>query len=143
MRGADARAAELKAEGVGVTASSQYYTPLVDRLRAMLTAQQWALMDIGGQAVIWFRELPLDVAELWVLTARAGEEHWGSSRPVHSETPLPDMTIDWSPPEDFFAMAYYGDEVQKSLDDGLYRVVGRHPGVGACVPMKGGGWRAI
>ncbi len=147
MRGADARAAELQAQGVDLADPMRGWIPLRDRLCALITPQQWALIEMGGQAVIWFRELPLDVAELWVATARAREPFWDRFKPKPGQV-LPrnypkDHSVDWSRPEDFFAHAYYADEVQKSLEDGLYRVVGRTFGVGAAVPMKSGGWRAI
>lgn len=143
MRGADARAAELKTKGIEIGDSDRYNYPLQDRLRALFTAQQWALMALGGQGVIWFRELPLDVAEIWVLTARVGETRWARLPPPAGESQPGDWSVDWSRPEDFYVMAYYGEELQRDPGDGLNRVVGWHLAVLPSVPMKSGGWRAI
>lgn len=139
MRGADARAAELKSRGVSLEGMCRII-PLKDSLRALFTAQQWSLMDLGGEAVIWFRELPLEVAELWVLTARAGEGDWARAAAAH---PGVDYSVDWSRPEDFLVMAWQGEDLQPDPADGLYRIVGRHLVVSAVVATKDGGGRGI
>jgi hypothetical protein len=138
MRGADALAAELKAQGVDLTRPMYRTIPLEDRLRALLTGQQWALIDMGGEAVIWFRELPLDVAELWVVTAKAGEEGWARVSPSGKAS-----AVDWSRPDDFYADAFCVDNVRQSPDDHLYRVVGRVFGIGGEVFAIGGKGRGI
>jgi hypothetical protein len=143
LRGADARAAELKAQGIVIADGDGYSHPLQDRLRGLFSAQQWGLMDLGGQAVIWFRELPLDVAELWVLTARVGEVRWARLTPPPGEERPEDWSVDWSRPEDFHVMAFFGEDLQRNPDDQLNRVVGWHLGILASVPYKSGGWRGL
>ena len=138
MRGAEARAAELKARGISLEGMSRTH-PLQDSLRALITPQQWRLMELGGQAVIRFRELPLEVAELWVLTAQEGQRLWERLQ----VPPEVDLTLDWSRPEDFFVMALFCGDIQQSPADGLYRVVGWHLSVSAVVVGNSGVWRDI
>lgn len=162
MRGAEARAAALKAEGIEFRDNKLHYLPpelralgaqaddtkfyalpLQQRIRALLTAQHWALMDQRGVAVIWFRELPLEVAELWVLAARASEPRWARFNAKPGEKGITDHSVDWSRPENIYAMAYYGEIVRKSGEDGLYRVMGHNVSIALSVPMKSGGGRGL
>lgn len=144
MRGAEARAAELAAQGIVLEYNGRHTFPLEDRIRALLTPQQWELMDQRGQAVIWFRELPLDVAELWVLAARVSDAGWASRKSVTtSGEAVESPSVDWSRPEDFKAVVFYTDDVQQDPGDELYRVVGRHKAILTVVPVVGGGERGL
>lgn len=133
LRGADARAAELTARGVDLTDPVARILPIKDAIRALLSPQQWRLIEIGGQAVVWFREVPLEVAELWVVMARAGEPQWVKGAPEGE-----DWSVDWSRPEEFCATASRWPEVQRSPADGLWRVVAHHVNVSANVMKKDG-----
>jgi hypothetical protein len=133
LRGADARAAELKARGIDLAYRSRGAIPLKDAIRALLSPQQWRLVEIGGGALIWFREVPLDVAELWVVTAKVRESQWVKQAPEGQ-----DWSVDWSRPDEFCAIASRSQEVEPSPVDGLFRVVGYHVGINVTVMKKDG-----
>jgi hypothetical protein len=141
MRGTEALAARLKERGTDLSKGPYREATLHDRVRALLSVQQWDLVNLNGTAVIWFRELPLDVAELFVATARAGEPHWVAVGAQHPDKR--DYHVDWSRPDEFLAMAWYYDEGQQSPEDKLYRIVARHLGISTSVTSICGRGRGL
>lgn len=103
----------------GVTLSPDMPNPLVQAaLMPLFTDQQWELMELGGLAIIWFRELPAEAAQTVVLAlqttdpAIAGVEG-GSLHPG-------DLLTDWSRPQDMYVRATWKPGFQVDRQTNLY-----------------------
>jgi hypothetical protein len=137
LKGTPELAARLKAQGVTVPTMGpkQGLQPV---LIPLLSDQQWELMDLGGRALIWFRELPLEAAEMVVLCLQAGDAKLADPRSGTFDRGA--LLTDWTYPDEIQVIASWPHQFTSDPETHMYQKGDRQVGLELVTRSVNGGY---